>query len=389
MKRNSLLCDCDLDETWNWLREHRVHYTMFGKYSWNASLCGEINIDSLFSNSNCSSKIVTNISVAKQFLILNDFATFKQYIEPIILIILLVFGLSCNGFLLFVLLYHSDMCTKHNACITHLSLVDILSLFLNLPTSYWDVVNVRWDNDETLCKIYIFSKDLLVGVAVFSVVALTVERFLMAKTFNNIKKICKPGNQLTSWLLVMTWIPAGIVSLPAYFSAVVDTRCLYCPPGNEDYIRNVWTFQFIAYCLLPAVAITFFNIQTSRSLNESIRRIPGEIKDIKARNRKTVADMVLVLVLVFFLSYLPNYILRVLVAWSLLRMEDVFLISFFSFCLFFCNILFNPVSIFIMGSKFNSYAYRYLPFIEDDQKPQYTPVPLNRNPNRCRVRAVR
>ena len=347
---NPLKCDCDLYETWIWMRQHRVQYDIFDF---------ERDVDQVFAKMYTGQKKIANIS---------SFEFFKRYIEPVMLIIILIFGLGFNGFLLFVSFRHADMRTKQNACVIQLATVDVFSLLLNLPLSYWDVVNVRWEFDEILCKLFIVSKDIMVGVTVFSVVALSIERFLVARNFRNLKKICKSKTQPTSWLLLMTWLSAIVTSIPAYFSAVVNVRCLYCPPGNQDYIRNVWTFQLIVYCLLPAATIIFLNVKTSVFLRESIKNIPGEIKDnVRARNRKTVADVVLILAVVFLIIYLPSYVLRVLVAWYVVDINEIFFVSFLTFCLFFCNTLINPVSLFIMSTKFKSYAFHYLPFLGGDQ----------------------
>ncbi|KAJ9589481.1 hypothetical protein L9F63_017298 [Diploptera punctata] len=304
LSHNSILCDCELYDTWFWTKERNIILKTDHYKSGNSSYCGNRNIDELFSNINCNNKS-TEIQVKKSHATIKDeFAFFKEYIEPILLIIILILGLLCNFFLLYISFRHSDLRTKQNACVIHLAFADILCLLLNLPLSYWD-------------------------------------------NFKSLNKICKLQTIPTAWLLMMTWISAIVTSFPAYYSATVEIRCLYCPPGNQDYIQNVWTFQFIVYCLGSAIVIAFFNIKTSSYLKESICRIPGEIKDnVKARNRKMAADTVFILVTVFFISYLPNYILRVLVAWNIVDIENIFIISFFTFCLFFCNSLFNPISLF-------------------------------------------
>ena len=360
-----LLCDCELYETWLWMRQHHVDYVSREFNLENKLYCRDGDVDTVFININCNitreqvfvRKNITNIR--------DDFEFFKLYIEPIVLIIILISGLTCNGFLLFISLRHSDMRRKQNTLVIHLAIVDVLSLILNLPLSYWQTVNIIWEFDETLCKIFILTKDMMTGIVVSSVVTLATERFIVAKTFKKIIKVCVSEKLPTTWFLFMTWISGIVTSLPAYLSAtVVDGQCLYCPPGNKDYLRNVLTFQLLIYCLAPAVVITFLYIKTSLFLRESVRRIPGEIKNnYHAQNRLIVANVVLILAVVFVVSYLPNYILRVLVAWSVIDIENVFLPSFFTFCLFFCNTVFNPISLFIMSSKFKSYIIIYFPFI--------------------------
>jgi len=253
--------------------------------------------------------------------------------------------------------------------------VDILCLTLNLPLSYWDVHNLTWEFDEITCKIFVFTKETMVSVTVFTIISLSIERFLVSKAFKKINELCKVKTLPTTWLLLMTWTSALVTSSPTYFSAVVDSRCLYCSPKHKDFLRNIWSFQLLMNCLLPAVVMAFLNTKTFLSLRETVRMMPGEIKNtIVAKNRIRAANVVSILALVFIISYLPNFILRALVAWSILDAEDVFLLSFFSFCLFFCNTIFNPISVFIMSSQFQSCAITYLPFantntIDNNRRP--------------------
>ncbi|KAJ9580677.1 hypothetical protein L9F63_024144 [Diploptera punctata] len=195
----------------------------------------------------------------------------KQYIEPIILIVITTSGIAFNGFLLFVSLWNLDMRTKHNSCIINLSITDTLSLILNLPLSYWNTLHVNWELGVVTCKMLMFLKDVTLVSNIFSIVALSVERFLVARRWKNLRKACKTDYP-TWWLLVMTWVSGIILSLPAYYNASVHTRCLYCPPNNEEYIKNVWVYQFIVHYFLPAVVICALNTMTSRNLKQSIKK---------------------------------------------------------------------------------------------------------------------
>ncbi|KAJ9585349.1 hypothetical protein L9F63_002846 [Diploptera punctata] len=73
------------------------------------------------------------------------------------------------------------MRTKNNSCIIHLSITDTLSLILNLPLSYWNTLHVNWELGELTCKMFMFLKDVTLVANIFSVVALSVERFLVAR----------------------------------------------------------------------------------------------------------------------------------------------------------------------------------------------------------------
>ncbi|KAJ9588682.1 hypothetical protein L9F63_018014 [Diploptera punctata] len=345
---------CDFYETWLWFQDKHII----------VSYTKTAGID--LYNLNCNrthhlSQLTPNTKVN-----INDSLYLKQYIEPIILVVLTTSGIVFNAFLLFVSLWNSDMRTKHNSCIIHLSITDTLSLILNLPLSYWNTLHVNWELGVLTCKRFMFLKDVTLVANIFSVVALSVERFLVTRRWKDLRKACKTDYPIW-WLLVMTWISGIVLSLPVYYNASVHTRCLYCPPNNEEYIKRVWIYQFIVHYFLPAVVICALNTMTSRYLRRSVKNLPGVVNDnIRTKNRKTVANIVSILSAIFVFSYLPNFILRVLVAWSVIDRENVVVYSFVSFCLFYCNTLFNPISIFIMSSKYKSYFFKYFPFLRSN-----------------------
>ncbi|KAJ9573808.1 hypothetical protein L9F63_008814 [Diploptera punctata] len=344
---------CDFYETWLWFQDKHVIPYLHSQSDSGIALYN-LKCNGTYHNTKQPPNTKVNI---------NDSLYLKQYVEPIILVVITTSGIVFNGFLLFVSLWNADMRTKHNICIIHLSITDTLSLILNLPLSYWNTLHVNWELGVVTCKIFMFLKDVTLVANIFSVVALSVERFLIARKWKNLRKACKTDYPIW-WLVVMTWISGIILSLPTYYNASVHTRCLYCPPGYDEYIKKVWIYQFIVHFFLPAVVICALNTMTSRNLKQSIKNLPGVVNDnTRTKNRKTVANIVSTLSVIFVFSYLPNFTLRILVAWSVIDKEDVLVYSFVSFSLFYCNTLFNPVSIFIMSSKYKNYFFKYFPFL--------------------------
>ncbi|KAJ9580675.1 hypothetical protein L9F63_024142, partial [Diploptera punctata] len=345
---------CDFYETWLWFEAK--HITPYIKYHPGSG----IDLYNLKCNRTYQQIQPPNTKVD-----IHDSLYLKQYIEPIILVVITTSGIVFNGFLLFVSLWNSDMRTKHNSCIVHLSITDTLSLILNLPLSYWNTLQVNWELDELTCKMFMYLKEVTLVASIFSIVALSVERFLVARRWKDLRKACKTDYPIW-WLLVMTWVSGIILSFPTYYNASVHTRCLYCPPNNEEYVKRVWIYQFIVHYFLPAVVICALNTLTSRYLRQSIKNMPGIVNDnVRTKNRKTVANIVTILSVIFVFSYLPNFTLRILVSWSVIDIEDALVYSFVSFCLFYCNTLLNPISIFIMSSKYKNYFFKYFPFLSD------------------------
>lgn len=56
---------------------------------------------------------------------------------------------------------------RHNgpsACNLDLAVLDVLSLIVYLPLSYWYIINVSWYLGITMCKVLLAARDVTVGV---------------------------------------------------------------------------------------------------------------------------------------------------------------------------------------------------------------------------------
>jgi hypothetical protein len=95
------------------------------------------------------------------------------------------------------------------------------------------------------------ARELTVGVIVFSVVALSAQRYtIAARSFQNNRRICGFSESKTSAILMLlVWGLALMFALPAFLTATVDT-CLYTAPDDE-YLRSTWTIHLLVFCVIP------------------------------------------------------------------------------------------------------------------------------------------
>ncbi|PSN39937.1 hypothetical protein C0J52_23290 [Blattella germanica] len=349
LKQNPIKYDCGVLDTWAWFRNKNVKYVFDDNFT-----------DSILTM-NCNGTVIHGSS---HEMYEDIYHYFKLYIEPIVFIIIFLSGLLGNGVILFITFRYPEMRTRQNAPITHLAAVDIICLILNLPLSYWDVVHESWDLGLTTCKLFLAAKDMIVGVFIYSLIIISYERFLVIRISYYLKKLCGTSvSDETLFYLVIVWIFALITTTPIYFTATVNERCLYSQIENSVFILHMWTYQFIIYCIIPTICIIFLNVTAAYTLRKSIRDMPGEkLNNMskQAKNRASVSNMVVIFSIVFTISYFPNYLLRMLVSWSVYVPEDVFLTSFFTFCLFFCNSTISPFIFLTMNPKYKSYLMRYI-----------------------------
>jgi hypothetical protein len=178
---NPFVCDCKLKNIWDRIiiKEIGIDENML------EMPCSDVDdaLINVLPGLQCNAAAVT---YNQGILIPDNLVFFKQYVEPISLGLILLFGDLGNGFLIFIFISHPDMRTGPNICIINLAIGDCLSPILNLPLRYWDILNVSWDLGVAMCKLFMAARDVTVGVTVFSVVALSAQRYaIAARSFQN------------------------------------------------------------------------------------------------------------------------------------------------------------------------------------------------------------
>ncbi|XP_069675892.1 uncharacterized protein [Periplaneta americana] len=367
IKSNPLLCDCKMQELWNWIQTYQVSYD---ERVW----CdNKIHPDKVIHFLNCNSsqmmyedrfvhefKVPSIESHEDVFFKYGDTNRnaffFKQYIEPPIIWFIFTAGVLGNFLLFFALYKSNEICKGHNVYILNLALGDILSLVVNIPLSYLDSRHISWDLGASLCNIFMGVRDISVGVNIFSVVMLSAHRYrLIVKSFSRRTTVCGLSEQNTKFLSVLVvWAVAIGLAFPAFVTAKVDYTCQYTYP-DVDYIQRTWIIQLLVYCIIPVCLIGFLSARTALFLKKSVQSIPGEQRlDRQVTSRSRLANTVIVLTVIVCLSYVPNYLLRVLVVWSVIepQSEPVFYTCFLSYCLFFSISCFNPLAFLYLGPRF-------------------------------------
>ncbi|XP_069674047.1 toll-like receptor 6 [Periplaneta americana] len=300
-----------------------------------------------------------------QYSTTNSGATyFKRYVEPSFLWIIFSTGILLNLMLLIVFIKHPKIRRGPNIYVLNLAIGDILSLVVNIAISYFDDRHVTWDLDTVFCKLFMGMRDVSVGLNIFSVVALCGHRYRLV--VNSLAKrtgvfgLKKSTTKMLS--LVFIWALSIGLAFPAFLTAKVDYMCLYSDPAVE-YIQRTWSIQLFVYCVVPICTVTFLSARTALILKSSAQKIPGEQRmDWQILTRARFANMIIALTVIMCVSYIPNYLIRVLVVWCVIEPQSslVFYLSFISYCLFFCSSCFNPLAFLWVSPRFRNIVCSYV-----------------------------
>ncbi|KAG7206710.1 hypothetical protein KM043_000383 [Ampulex compressa] len=304
----------------------------------------------------------------------------ETYIVPVVFLLILVVGVTGNGILVLTLLRHANMRNVPNTYVLSLALGDLLVIVTCVPFTSILYTIESWPWGLVVCKLSECAKDISIGVSVFTLTALSAERY--CAIVNPIRRHvaglnAKPLTILTASLI---WVLAIVLAIPAALFSHVPTvplqgnhSILICSPFpkefGESYQRGMVLFKFLAYYAIPLCVIAGFYLGMARHLELSTRNMPGEppggshrLEQIRAR--KKVGKMVIAFVIVFVVCFLPYHAFMLWFHFCPSSKEDYddFWHAFriLGFCLSFVNSCVNPIALYFVSGTFRKRFNEYL-----------------------------
>ncbi|XP_017766627.1 PREDICTED: neuropeptide CCHamide-1 receptor-like [Eufriesea mexicana] len=303
----------------------------------------------------------------------------ETYIVPIVSLLILLIGLTGNGVLALTILRHSNMWNVPNIYVFSLALGDLLVIVTCVPFTFTVYILDSWPFGLVFCKVSECVKDISIGVSVFTLTALSADRFFAIVDPMRKLHATGTGRRATRFAVIVAaliWLLAIMCSIPGSFSYIrvfkvnsnVSFQACYPYPAEfgPNYPKTILVCRFFIYYAVPLSIIAFFYILMARHLMRSTRNIPGEmqcqVKQVKAR--KKVAKMVMAFVIVFAVCFFPQHVFML---WFYIhptaqRDYNAFWHCFriLSFCLAFTNSCINPIALYCVSSTFRKYFDRYL-----------------------------
>jgi hypothetical protein len=298
----------------------------------------------------------------------------ETYIVPVLFAIIFIVGVLGNGTLVLIFATHRTMRNVPNIYILSLALGDLLVIVTCVPFTSTLYTIDSWPYGEFVCKLSEVTKDISIGVSVFTLTALSAERY--CAIVNPIRRhiSTKPMTMVT---VLAIWILSGLLALPAALFSNVQVADLvnnhtiqFCSPFPEEYgmpyVKGLVLFRFFGYYAGPLCVIAGFYILMARHLLISTKNIPGEIQGQvnHVRARKKVAKMVLAFVIIFFLCFFPYHTFSLWFHFYPNAKEEFneywHIYRIVGFCLSFLNSCINPIALYCVSKAFRKYFNRYL-----------------------------
>lgn len=304
----------------------------------------------------------------------------ETYIIPIVFAIIFLVGVFGNGTLVLIFVRHRVMRNVPNTYILSLALGDLLVIVSCVPFTSTVYTFYSWPYGELICKISESTKDVSIGVTVFTLTALSADRFFAI--VDPLKKLHSSigGRRATKFTILVTvsiWVFSVLFAVPAATLSYIrvfnqDNVTLFeaCYPFPEEwsphYPRTMVIVKFFMYYAIPLTIIAVFYVLMARHLIRSTRNLPGEaqgqLRQIKARRK--VAKTVLAFVIVFAVCFLPQHLFMLWFYNHPNAQEDYnefwHYFRIVGFCLSFINSCINPIALYFVSGTFRKYFDDYL-----------------------------
>ncbi|CAG9773912.1 unnamed protein product [Ceutorhynchus assimilis] len=293
----------------------------------------------------------------------------ETYIVPAVFLLIFVIGVIGNGTVVFVFLKHQSMRNVPNTYLFSLALADLLVIITCVPFTSILYTMEYWPWGEAVCKISECAKDISIGVSVFTLTALSIERYYA---------VVYPLRRLQVVLIaVIIWLLAIGCAIPnAIFARIKydpingengNTKIPYCfpfPANIPNYAKYSVIVKSLIYYIIPLIAISFFYILMAIRLQTKIPGASQQGVAAQAKARKHVARMVLIFVFLFFVCFLPQHVWLLWFNLSPNAQQEYnewwHLVKMVGFCLSFFNSCVNPIALYFASAVFRAYFNKYL-----------------------------
>ncbi|XP_004419216.1 PREDICTED: neuropeptide FF receptor 2 [Ceratotherium simum simum] len=269
-----------------------------------------------------------------------------------------------NTVVCFIVMRNKHMHTVTNLFILNLAISDLLVGIFCMPVTLLDNIIAGWPFGSTMCKISGFVQGVSVATSVFTLVAIAVDRFRCVVYPFKPKLTIKTAFVI----IVIIWVLAIAIMSPSaitlhiqedkYFRVRLDYQNKTSPVYwcREDWpkqeMRKIYTTVLFANIYLAPlslivimygrIGISLFKVSVPHTGKEN-----QEQWHLVSKKKQKVIKMLLIVALLFILSWLPLWTLMMLSDYADLSPNELQVIHGyvypFAHWLAFCNSSINPI----------------------------------------------
>ncbi|XP_004609055.2 neuromedin-B receptor [Sorex araneus] len=285
---------------------------------------------------------------------------------PSLYLLIVTVGLLGNVLLVKIFITNSAMRSVPNIFISNLAAGDVLLLLTCVPVDASRYFFDEWMFGKVGCKLIPVIQLTSVGVSVFTLTALSADRY---------RAIVNPMDIQTSGAVLWTcvkavgiWVVSVLLAVPeAVFSEVARVgslengsfiACIPYPQKDELHPKIHSVLIFLVYFIIPLTIISIYYYHIAKTLIKSAHNLPGEYNEHTKKQmetRKRLAKIVLVFVGCFVFCWFPNHILYLYRSFNYSEIDPSLghmIVTLVARVLSFCNSCVNPFALYVLSESF-------------------------------------
>ncbi|XP_060091101.1 gastrin-releasing peptide receptor [Heteronotia binoei] len=321
----------------------------------------------------CNSSAIQHANLS---LLNEDFFYYRfLYAIPTIYGIIILIGLVGNITLIKIFCTVKSMRNVPNLFISSLAIGDLLLLLTCVPVDASRYLSPEWLFGRVGCKLIPFIQLTSVGVSVFTLMALSADRYkaivrpMDIQASHALLKICLKAVMI--WILSMLLaIPEAVFSdLRPFYDKGTNKTFISCTPyplTNELHPKIQSMASFMIFYVIPLSVISVYYYFIAKNLIRSAYNLPVE-GNVHVRkqmeSRKRLAKTVLVFVCIFAFCWLPNHIIYLYRSYHYSEVDTSVLHFITSLCariLAFANSCINPFALYLLSKSFRKQFHHQL-----------------------------
>ncbi|XP_051523386.1 galanin receptor 2a [Myxocyprinus asiaticus] len=232
----------------------------------------------------------------------------ESVIISVIFSVIFLVGTVGNCLVLAVLVRNGQMNTKTtNLFILNLGLADLCFIVFCVPLQATIYTMDEWVFEPFVCRAVHFIIYLTMYASIFTLAAVSLDRYLAIRYPLRSREMRTPRNALTSISLV--WALSLFFSSPylSYYKQMdLDGATLCIPAWNIKYRRAMDVCTFIFGYLIPVLILGITYARTIRYLWTSVEPMQDMSESRKAKRK--VTKMIIIVAVLFCLCWLPHHL---------------------------------------------------------------------------------
>lgn len=288
---------------------------------------------------------------------------FRSEVYPTIYSIITVLGLLGNGFALIILIRTLHECSAFHIYMLNLAVSDLLCVSTLPLRAIYYFRKGQWEYGDFLCRVSSYALYVNLYCSIFFMMAVSCTRFLaIVFPVQNLRLV---SVRKACTLCICIWVFICLTGSPFLMQGIhVDpitnkTKC-FEPPDVERDINKLIILNY--FSVVVGFAIPFLIILLCYA--GIIHTLLFSSTTMSKSNRTKAISMIVIVMLAFFISFMPYHIQRTIHLHSMghYNCDDIVSIQksvVVTLCLAASNSCFDPMLYFFSGANFRHKIFRH------------------------------